>query len=450
MGTHVIKLPDIGEGVAEAELIEWHVNVGDVVREDDVLAVVMTDKANIEVPSSVEGTVRKLGGEVGDTIAVGAELVRLEVAGAGNVTDEPAQVEARAAPAPEPETEGKAEGAADGRSEGAAGAASDEDARRALEARAAREAAPRREAPMRERVRPVSARAGGERPLASPSVRRRAREAGIDLRHVSGSGPAGRIVHEDIDAYLEEGALGAKPASRQRKSSVKEIKVVGLRRRIAEKMALAKHKIPHITIVEEVDVDNLEDLRIELNNNYADTRPKLTLLPFMMKAIVEAVREQPEMNAHFDDEEGVIRQYGGVNIGIATQTPNGLMVPVVHHAEVNSLWDNAAEIERLAAGAREGDLTREELTGSTISITSLGPLGAIATTPIINHPEVAIVGINKIAVRPWWDGQQFSPRKMMNISCSFDHRVIDGWNAAVFVQKLKSLIEKPAMLFVGS
>jgi 2-oxoisovalerate dehydrogenase E2 component (dihydrolipoyl transacylase) len=448
LGTHVIKLPDIGEGVAEAELIEWHVNVGDVVREDDVLAVVMTDKANIEVPSAVEGTVRKLGGEVGDTIAVGAELVRLEVAGAGNVTDEPAEAEACAAPTPEPEPEAaRDEGE---RSEAVAGSASDKDARRALEARAAREAAPRRNAPMRERVRPVSARAGGEKPLASPSVRRRAREAGIDLRHVAGSGPAGRIVHEDIDAYLEEGALGAKPASRQRKSSIKEIKVVGLRRRIAEKMALAKHKIPHITIVEEVDVDNLEDLRTELNNNYADTRPKLTLLPFMMKAIVEAVREQPEMNAHFDDDEGVIRQYGGVNIGIATQTPNGLMVPVVHHAEVNSLWDNAAEIERLAAGAREGDLTREELTGSTISITSLGPLGAIATTPIINHPEVAIVGINKIAVRPWWDGQQFSPRKMMNISCSFDHRVIDGWNAAVFVQKLKSLIEKPAMLFVGS
>ena len=448
MGTHVIKLPDIGEGVAEAELIEWHVDVGDVVREDDVLAVVMTDKANIEVPSSVEGTVRKLGGEVGDTIAVGAELVRLEVAGAGNVTDEPVKDEARAASPPEPEVE--AEGDVGERWKDAAGSASDEDAQRALEARAAREAAPRREALIRERVRPVSARAGGEKPLASPSVRRRAREAGIDLRHVASSGPAGRIVHEDIDAYLEEGALGAKPASRQRKSSVKEIKVVGLRRRIAEKMALAKQKIPHITIVEEVDVDNLEDLRTELNNNYADTRPKLTLLPFMMKAIVEAVREQPEMNAHFDDEEGLIRQYGGVNIGIATQTPNGLMVPVVQHAEVNSLWDNAAEIERLAARAREGDLTREELTGSTISITSLGPLGAIATTPIINHPEVAIVGINKIAVRPWWDGQQFSPHKMMNISCSFDHRVIDGWNAAVFVQKLKSLIEKPAMLFVGS
>ena len=400
------------------------------------------------MPSSVEGTVRKLGGEVGDTIAVGAELVRIEVAGAGNVTDEPVKDEARAASPPEPEVE--AEGDVDERWKDAAGSASDEDAQRALEARAAREAAPRREALIRERVRPVSARAGGEKPLASPSVRRRAREAGIDLRHVASSGPAGRIVHEDIDAYLEEGALGAKPASRQRKSSVKEIKVVGLRRRIAEKMALAKQKIPHITIVEEVDVDNLEDLRTELNNNYADTRPKLTLLPFMMKAIVEAVREQPEMNAHFDDEEGLIRQYGGVNIGIATQTPNGLMVPVVQHAEVNSLWDNAAEIERLAARAREGDLTREELTGSTISITSLGPLGAIATTPIINHPEVAIVGINKIAVRPWWDGQQFSPRKMMNISCSFDHRVIDGWNAAVFVQKLKSLIEKPAMLFVGS
>ena len=385
-----------------------------------------------------------LGGEVGDTLAVGAELVRLDVDGggqrqgrwrrscdkspAGNTCKDDNDQETRAAAV--------------------------ESRRRMMRWRMRRKSGVRGVIARRPGHRSARGRhrrgASGEKVLASPSVRRRAREAGIDLRNVTGSGPAGRISHDDLDAALEEGAIAARPASRQRKSSVKEIKVVGLRRRIAEKMALSKAKIPHITIVEEVDVDNLEELREELNNTYADTRPKLTLLPFMIKAIVEAVREQPELNAHFDDEAGIIKEFGGIHIGIATQTPNGLMVPVVHHAEVNSLWDNATEIERLATGAREGDLKREELTGSTITITSLGPLGAIATTPIINHPEVAIIGINKIAVRPWWDGQQFSPHKMMNISCSFDHRVIDGWNAAVFVQKLKSLIEKPAMLFVGS
>jgi 2-oxoisovalerate dehydrogenase E2 component (dihydrolipoyl transacylase) len=225
---------------------------------------------------------------------------------------------------------------------------------------------------------------------------------------------------------------------------------MGLRRRIAEKMARAKARIPHITIVEEVDVTSLEDLRAELNATHEGSRAKLTILPFVIKAIVEAVREQPTLNAHFDDDAGVINQYGGVHIGIATQTPNGLMVPVVRHAEALSLWDSAEEILRLSAEARDGKAAREDLSGSTITITSLGPLGAIATTPIINHPEVAIVGINKITVRPWWDGQQFMPRKMMNLSCSFDHRVIDGWDAAVFVQKLKSLLERPAMLFVGS
>lgn len=442
MGSHVIKLPDIGEGVAEAEIVEWHVAVGDVVREDDVIAVVMTDKASIEVPTSVDGKVVRLACEVGDTLAVGAELVRLDVEGAGNVKDDGGGAATKAQRATPVKTKADQETRA-----AAVESAPDEAVAPSVAAREGRE---REAVKPPKRARPASVRASGEKVLASPSVRRRAREAGIDLRNVAGSGPAGRISHDDLDAALEEGAIAARPASRQRKSSVKEIKVVGLRRRIAEKMALSKAKIPHITIVEEVDVDNLEELRAELNTTYAETRPKLTLLPFMMKAIVEAVREQPELNAHFDDEAGIIKEFGGIHIGIATQTPNGLMVPVVHHAEVNSLWDNATEIERLANGAREGDLKREELTGSTISITSLGPLGAIATTPIINHPEVAIIGINKIAVRPWWDGQQFSPHKMMNISCSFDHRVIDGWNAAVFVQKLKSLIEKPAMLFVGS
>ncbi|MBU2534104.1 MAG: 2-oxo acid dehydrogenase subunit E2, partial [Alphaproteobacteria bacterium] len=262
-------------------------------------------------------------------------------------------------------------------------------------------------------------------------------------------GPAGRITHDDLDAFRESaGVPSVRPVGRPKDTSEREIKVVGLRRRIAEKMALAKARIPHITIVEEIDVTNLEDLRNELNATHADTRPKLTLLPFVIKAIVEAVRHQPGINAHFDDEAGIITEYGGLHVGIATQTPDGLMVPVVHHAEVNTLWDSAAEIARLADAARDGTASRNELTGSTITITSLGPLGAIVTTPIINHPEVAIVGINKMMIRPWWDGQQFVPRKMMNLSCSFDHRVVDGWEAAVFVNKLKSLLEKPAMLFV--
>ena len=212
--------------------------------------------------------------------------------------------------------------------------------------------------------------------------------------------------------------------------------------------SMSKSRIPHITIIEEVDVSNLEDLRAKLNAKYQDKRAKLTILPFMMRAIVEAVREQPEMNAHFDDEAGIIYQHGGVHIGIATQTPSGLTVPVTMHAEALNPWESAAEVARLAKAARDGKATREELSGSTITITSLGPLGAIATTPIINHPEVAIVGINKMNTRPVWDGQQFQPRMMMNISCSFDHRVIDGWDAAVFVQKLKSLLETPALLFV--
>ncbi len=285
------------------------------------------------------------------------------------------------------------------------------------------------------------------KPLAAPSVRKKAMDLGIDLNSVTGSGPAGRVLHEDLAALQGQGDSSSNNAP---DTSINEIKVVGMRRKIAEKMSLAKSRIPHITIVEEVDVSNLEELREELNASHQGQRAKLTVLPFMMKAIVEAVREQPELNALYDDENGVIRQYGGVHIGIATQTPSGLMVPVVRHCESLSLWESAAAVADLAESSRTGSASREELTGSTITISSLGPLGAIATTPIINHPEVAIVGINKIAVRPQWDGQQFVPRKMMNISASFDHRVVDGWDAAVMVQKLKTLLEKPAMLFVGS
>jgi len=438
MGTYVVKLPDIGEGIAEAELVEWHVAVGDVVREDDVLAVVMTDKASVEVPSSVEGKVTVLGAEIGDHVSVGGELVRLEVAGDGNASasdDAAGVVETEDSTTnSEPDEERETP-----------------DAPRKISTEVTK-STPRAEPGVRSpppRSSSTVTRAASEKPLAPPSVRKRAREAGVDLRQVMGSGPAGRITHEDFDRHLNSTPLGGRQSRPQPNDNIEEIKVVGLRRRIAEKMAIANAQIPHITIVEEVDVDNLEELRAELNANYAETRHKLTLLPFVMKAMIEAIAAQPAMNAHFDQDAGIISQFGGVHIGVAAQTPNGLMVPVVRHAEVKSLWESAAEIERLASGARDGSLGRDDLTGSTISLTSLGPLGAIATTPIINHPEVAIVGINKIAIRPVWDGQQFAPGRMMNISCSFDHRVIDGWDAAVFVQKLKTLLEKPAMLFVG-
>lgn len=432
MGLFAIKLPDIGEGVAEAEIVEWHVRVGESVSQDDVVAAVMTDKATVEIPSAVSGTVVSLGGDVGDKLAVGAELLRLEVAGAGNV--EAGQAAAKAHPAsppaklPAPLPQG-------------------EEASSAPPAwRPATVAQPSASRSLPRKAHVVAR--GLEKPLAAPSVRKRARDAGIDLRAVAASGPAGRITHEDLDAYLSGAAPAHVNAGGRRSTWVKEIKVVGLRRKIAERMSIANARIPHITIVEEVDMTNLEELRQELNAGRTEARPKLTLLPFLIRAIVMAVRAQPGLNAHFDDQAGVVTQLGAVHVGIATQTPNGLMVPVVRHAEANSLWDNAGEVARLADAARDGTADRDELTGSTITITSLGPLGAIVTTPIINHPEVAIVGVNKMSIRPLWDGQQFVPRNMMNLSCSFDHRVIDGYDAAVFVQKLKTLLEKPAMLFV--
>ncbi len=418
MGVYVIRLPDIGEGIAEAELIEWHVKPGDIVREDDVLAAVMTDKAAVEVPSSVAGTVLELGGEIGELMAVGAALIRIEIDGEGN------------------------------ESGGAPDVATPPDSPPAA-------SAPDLEPPTAKATTPVAlsatkpvARAKGTKPLAAPSVRARAREEGIDLRQISGSGPASRITHRDLDNWIASGGIQQGSVTRGANTGIEDIRVVGMRRRIAEKMQIAKRQIPHITIVEEVEIEALEDLRAALNAKHKDARPKLTILPFLMRAIVEAVREQPALNARYDDEAGIIHRHGGVHVGIATQTSAGLNVPVVKHAEAGSLWDNAAELARLAEAARDGSIKREELGGGTITITSLGPLGAIATTPIINHPEVAIVGVNKMQIRPVWDGQQFQPRKMMNLSCSFDHRVIDGWDAAIFVAKLKSLLETPAMLFV--
>ena len=421
MGIHAIRLPDIGEGITEAELTEWSVKVGDVVKEDDVLAIVMTDKASVEVPSSVYGTIAELGGEIGDQIAVGSVLIRIEVDGEGNeaeIATSASALEPKLEAAPEPKP-----------------------------AKPAPKTEAPHPAPVAKPATPV-ARAQGTKPLAAPSVRARARAEGIDLRQVPGSGPAGRISQEDLDQWIASGGIQQGQVTRGANTGIEEVRVIGMRRKIAEKMQLSKRQIPHISIVEEVEMEALESLRGQLNAKYKGERPKLTLLPFLMRAIVEAVREQSGLNARYDDEAGVIYRHGGVHIGIATQTPNGLNVPVIKHAEAANLWDNAGELARLADAAREGSIKVDELQGGTITITSLGPLGALATTPIINHPEVAIVGVNKMQVRPVWDGQQFQPRKMMNISCSFDHRVIDGWDAAVFVQKLKTLLETPAMLFV--
>jgi 2-oxoisovalerate dehydrogenase E2 component (dihydrolipoyl transacylase) len=439
MAEHVIKLPDVGEGVAEAELVEWHVKVGDLVREDMLLAAVMTDKATVEIPSPVHGEITWLGAEIGDVVAVGSPLIRLKVE--GETAEEPSATEApKTIEEPKPEPVAKAVDAIEARPAAPA----------AVPATPAPKPAPangRNHFPARPQF--AAPRAEGEKPLASPAVRLRATEAGIDLRQVPGTGPAGRITHEDIDAFLARGPqtpTGAPGLARN--LAVEDIKVVGLRRRIAEKMAVAKSRIPHITYVEEIDVTALEDLRAALNKQKRADQPKLTLLPFLMRAMVKAITDQPNVNAIFDDEAGVVHQYGGVHIGIATQTPGGLMVPVVRHTEARDIWDSATELARLSDAARTGTATREELSGSTITITSLGAMGGVATTPVINHPEVAIVGVNKIMVRPVWDGTQFIPRKMMNLSSSFDHRVVDGWDAAVFIQRIKTLLETPALIFV--
>ncbi|WP_342640984.1 dihydrolipoamide acetyltransferase family protein [Rhodoligotrophos ferricapiens] len=418
MGLLSIRVPDVGEGVAEAELVEWHVEIGQEVHPDDLLAAVMTDKATVEIPSPAGGKVVKLAAAVGATVAVGSELVRLEVEGEGNLAEEPGSPE----PQPQPQAE-------------ASIASVEEDKARSVTPPVAHTQAEQEGA------------RHPQRPLASPAVRLRALDAGIDLRLVPGSGPAGRITHGDLDAFISgksRVALGRKRPN----TEITETKIVGLRRKIAERVSLAYSDIPHFSIIEEVDVTALEELRAKLNGEHADNRPKLTLLPFMMLVLVDAVSRQPVLNAHYDAEAGVLRQFGGVHIGIATQTQAGLMVPVIRHAETLNLWECAEGVARMSNAAREGKATREELTGSSITISSLGPLGALATTPIINHPEVAIVGVNRMAIRPHWDGARFVPRKMMNISCSFDHRVIDGWDAAVFVERLKTLLETPALIFV--
>jgi 2-oxoisovalerate dehydrogenase E2 component (dihydrolipoyl transacylase) len=424
MGVRSIKMPDVGEGVAEAEIVEWAVKVGDLVKEDQVVAAVMTDKATVEIPTPVAGSVLALGGAVGDVLAVGAELIRIDAPGLPDSLLPAAPKSRPEQQEPPPPPKAKPEPAP------APPAAAAEPPLRPLE--------PQTGAP----------RALGEKPLAAPALRLKAREAGVDLRFVHGSGPAGRITHEDLDAYIARPPEPSKRSGRAPNKSVETIKVVGMRRRIAENMAESARRVAHFSYVEEVDVTALEELRAALNARATEERPKLTLLPFLILGIVKAVVEFPQINAHYDDENNVITRFGAVHVGVATQTPNGLMVPVVRHAEILGLHQCAREMRRVSEAARKGAAAREELSGSTITLTSLGALGGIASTPIINRPEVAIVGVNKIVAKPVWRDGGFVPRKVMNLSSSFDHRVVDGYDAASFIQRLRTLIEAPATLFI--
>lgn len=424
MGARSILLPDVGEGVTEAEIVEWQVKVGDLVREDQVVAAVMTNKATVEIPTPVAGTVVTLGGAVGDVLPVGSELIRIEAPGLPD----------SAPPPPRKSAPPKA-------AEPAAPAAPSSIPRADTEVPAPRAAPP-----------PAMAgppRPPGERPLASPAVRLRAREAGIDLRQVRGSGPAGRITHEDLTAFLQRGPEAPpRPTGKVPNLAVETIKVVGMRRRIAQNMAEATRRVAHFSYVEEVDVTALEELRTALNAQAGEARPRLTMLPFLMLAMVKAIADFPQVNAHYDDGEDIIRRYGAVHLGIATQTAAGLAVPVVRHAETLNLYECAGEMKRVTEAARQGIAAREELSGSTITLTSLGALGGIVSTPVVNRPEVAIVGVNKIVVKPVWRDGGFVPRKTMNLSSSFDHRIVDGYDAATFIQRVRALLELPASLFI--
>jgi len=428
VAVHVIRVPDLGEGIAEVELVAWHVRPGESIAEDQGLADVMTDKASVEIPSPVAGKVLALGGEVGQMLAVGSDLIRIEIDDGTATTT--------AAPAP---------AVADAPEAIAASANKREDT-------AATAAAP--PPPPPPPPPPSPARSGASsRPLASPAVRALAWELGVDLAGVAATGTAGRITRSDVETVAARG--GARPAARARapvatagSDATEAIRIVGLRRRIAQKMQESKRRIPHFTYVEEVDVTELEALRAHLNAKWGAARGKLTLLPFLVRAVVLAVREFPMVNARFDDEAGVVTRHVAVHAGIATQTPAGLVVPVLRDAQAHDLWSSAAEIARLAESARSGKAVRDELSGSTITITSLGKLGGIVTTPVINHPEVAIVGVNRVAERPVIRDGAVVARLLMNLSSSFDHRVVDGADAAAFIQRVRELVEHPATLFV--
>jgi 2-oxoisovalerate dehydrogenase E2 component (dihydrolipoyl transacylase) len=432
VAVHVIRVPDLGEGIAEVELVAWHVQPGDAIAEDQGLADVMTDKASVEIPSPVAGKVLALGGEVGQMLAVGSDLIRIEIDD-GTAT-------ATAAPAPVVADAGAA----------AASVAAAPKPPPAIAKANAPPASPSRASPPPAPSRPATP---ASRPIASPAVRALAWELGVDLATVVATGTAGRITRADVETHAARS--GARPGQRPRAPAVaaggdatEDIRIVGLRRRIAQKMQESKRRIPHFTYVEEVDVTELESLRAHLNARWGEARGRLTMLPFLVRAVVVAVAEFPMVNARFDDEAGVVSRHSAVHVGIATQTPAGLVVPVLRDAQAHDLWSSAAEIARLADSARSGKAVRDELSGSTITITSLGKLGGIVTTPVINHPEVAIVGVNRVAARPVISDGAVVARKLMNLSSSFDHRVVDGADAAAFIQRVRELVEHPATLFV--
>ncbi|MDA8680846.1 2-oxo acid dehydrogenase subunit E2 [Euryarchaeota archaeon] len=428
MGTFAFKMPDIGEGVVEGEVVEWMVAVGDSVKEDDPILSVMTDKATVEIPSPVDGKVTKVIGEAGDILPVGVVCIEFEVDGDGNASSTDAAPEPEAAPDPEPKAEPKP-------------TPTPEPAAAPTPAPAPSPAA-------------AVARAPGTKALASPAVRQRARQANIDLNFVAGSGPAGRISHADLDAHIAGGASGASStrpmgaSARVEKNGTEDIKVIGLRRKIAEGMISSYTTIPHFSYFEEVDVTALEELRQHLNATRPEGAPKLTYLPFIMQALVKALEERPECNALYDDDSNVVTRHEAINLGIATQTDRGLFVPVVKHVEAMDIWQSATEMTRVTSATRDGKATADDLSGSTFTITSLGRLGGLGATPIINKPEVGILGVHNAKDRAVVKDGNIVIRRIMNLSSSWDHRVVDGHDGASLVQLVKSYLEHPATIFM--
>jgi 2-oxoisovalerate dehydrogenase E2 component (dihydrolipoyl transacylase) len=440
MARYEFKLPDIGEGIAEAEIVAWHVKVGDMVKEDQQLADMMTDKATVEMESPVAGKVIEVAGEVGDQIPIGSVLVVFE-------TDAAAPAGDTAPPAADQDgTETDAEGErTDTVALGDGMVAPTEGQEQTIpSAKVAEAPPPARPEPVE--GLPSTSSAGGEgeraKSLASPAVRQRARDLGIDLSQVKTA--ADRIRHADLDAYLLYNGGGVSHGRAPRRQD-ETVKVVGLRRKIAENMQEAKRRIPHFTLVEEYDVTALEQTRAMMNTDRGGN-PKLTMLPFLMTAMARTLADYPQINARYDDDAQIITRSGAVHMGMATQTPNGLMVPVIRNAETRDVWDIAREILRLSEAARTGKASREELSGSTITLSSLGPMGGITSTPVINRPEVAIIAVNKVEEKPVVIDGELEIRKRMNLSLSCDHRVVDGWDAANFMQDMKKLIENPLKL----
>lgn len=424
MGTFAFKLPDIGEGVVEGEVVEWMVSVGDVVKEDHPILSVMTDKATVEIPSPVDGKVTKVIGEAGDILPVGVVCIEFEVDGDGNSSPSEEPVEKKSEPKksePVKEVEEKP--------------------------------APKPVQEPKQVSQPV-ARAAGTKALASPAVRQRAREANINLEHVAGSGPAGRISHADLDKHISGGATGASSwspigaSAKTELNGTEEIKVIGLRRKIADSMMSSYSSIAHFSYFEEVDITALEELRQHLNSTRPEGAPKLTYLPFIMQALVKALKESPECNALYDDDSNIVTRHQAINLGIATQTDRGLYVPVVKHVEAMDIWQSAAEMVRVTSATRDGKATADELTGSTFTITSLGRLGGLGATPIINKPEVGILGVHNAKERAVVRNGQVVVRRMMNLSSSWDHRVVDGHDGATLVQRVKTYLENPATIFM--